>query len=148
MVIKSDAFGEYESIPEKYTCTDQNYNVNPPLSIQEPPEGTQSFVLIIDDPDAPMGTWDHWIVYNIDPQTTSIDEGTVPTHAIQVVNSFGFENYGGPCPPYGEEHRYFFKLFALNTKLAEDGIYNKQQLIEAMSGHTLDSSEFVGVYSR
>ncbi|MDP2855727.1 MAG: YbhB/YbcL family Raf kinase inhibitor-like protein [bacterium] len=142
--LTSSAFENNQLIPAKYTCDGKD--VNPPLRISEVPAGAQSLVLIVDDPDAPRGIWDHWIVYNINPQNTPIEENSVPEGSIQVVNSFGKKFYGGPCPPSGTHH-YYFKLYALDTKLEQD-ISSKKELENAMENHILAQSELIGLYQR
>lgn len=144
MKILSPVFENNQLIPAKYTCDGKD--VNPPLRISEVPAGAQSLVLIVDDPDAPRGIWDHWIVYNINPQSTPIEENSVPEGSIQVVNSFGKKFYGGPCPSSGTHH-YYFKLYALDIKL-EQGISSKNELENAMENHILAQSELVGLYQR
>lgn len=143
--VSSPAFSHQGKIPRNFTC-DGN-NVNPQLDFSGIPQNTQNLALIVDDPDAPMGTWTHWVIWNIDPQTTRIDENSVPINALKGKNSFGRLNYGGPCPPSGE-HRYFFKLYALDTKLDLREGSTVKDLEVAMNGHILDSAELVGVYSR
>lgn len=145
MKITSKAFGHMKPIPPKYTCKGED--INPPLEFDNPPEGTVSLVMIMDDPDAPMGTWDHWILWNIDPKATGIAEATVPKGALQGKNTWGRNDYGGPCPPSGT-HRYFFKLYALDCKLqlAEGTI--KGRLEKAMEGHILGEAELVGLFSK
>jgi len=118
--------------------------VNPPLKIKDVPKGTESLVLIVDDPDAPMGTWDHWIVWNI-PPTEAIDEDSVP--GIEGMNDFNRHSYGGPCPPSGT-HRYFFKVYALDTSLHLDSNARKEDVERAMEAHILAEGEIVGRYSR
>lgn len=145
MKLKSPAFENYGDIPSKYTC-DGN-NVNPPLSISEVPEEAESLVLIVDDPDAPMGTWVHWTVWNIDPQTKEIQENSLPEGAVEGMTDFGTSGYGGPCPPSGK-HRYFFKLYALDTKLQLPPETTKEKLERAMEGHILVQTELIGLYSR
>ena len=105
----SPAFKHNDSIPSKYTC--DGADVNPPLVIENAPLSTKSLALIVDDPDAPVGTWVHWVVWNIGPTTSEIGENMVPSGAQQGINDFRKHNYGGPCPPSGT-HRYFFKLYA------------------------------------
>ncbi|MCF2144547.1 MAG: YbhB/YbcL family Raf kinase inhibitor-like protein [Candidatus Heimdallarchaeota archaeon] len=143
--ISSPAFTHMSTIPRKYTC--QGEDIIPPLQFQNIPEGTASLALIMDDPDAPMGTWDHWILWNIDPQTTEIAEGTTPAGAVVGKNSWGKNSYGGPCPPFGQ-HRYFFKLYALNTKLELSSDVTKKQLEKAMKGKIIAAAELVGVYQK
>lgn len=142
MNLTSPAFGHSQMIPEKYTC--QGADVNPPLAISGIPEGTKSLVLIVDDPDAPGGNWDHWLVYNIAP-TPEIKENSVP--GVEIKNDFRRVNYGGPCPPSGT-HRYFLKLYALDTRLAFKGTPSKQELEKAMLGHILEKAELIGLYQK
>ncbi len=145
MYITSPAFGKSEIIPTKYTCDGEN--VNPPLIIAGVPQNSKSLVLIVEDPDAPMGTWSHWIVYNINPNVNEIKENEIPDDGIEIVNSFGTKSYGGPCPPPGPAHRYFFKIYALDTKFLEQ-IQTKEELIKKMEGHIIIKSSLMGVYSR
>jgi len=140
--ITSEAFENGEDIPSKYTC--QGADINPPLSIDGIPEGTTSLAVIMEDPDAPVGIWDHWIVWNIHP-TSTIAEGSVP--GIQGLNDFIQAKYGGPCPPSGI-HRYFFKVFALDTYLDLKEGAKKEELLAAMDGHVLDKAELMGKYKR
>ncbi len=142
MRLTSPDFEHNETIPSKFTC--DGVDVNPTLIIQDLSPETQSLILIVDDPDAPMGTWVHWVVFNI-PVTAQIDEDSIP--GTQGMNDFRKLDYGGPCPPSGT-HRYFFKLYALDTNLAlEEGI-RKNDLERAMEGHILAQSELIGLYSR
>ena len=141
--VKSSAFEHNGLIPRKYTC-DGN-DVNPPLTIEGIPEGTESLALTIDDPDAPMGTWDHWVVWNIPPHTQEIREKSVP--GVEGMNDFRRNSYGGPCPP-GGTHRYFFKVYALDTKLNLGAASRKKDLERAMQGHILAKGELIGRYSR
>jgi len=145
MKITSSAFEQNQSIPSKYTCDGEN--INPPLSVSGVPENAQSLALIFDDPDAPAGTWIHWVVWNIDPKTAEIPENSAPAEATEGTTSFGKPGYGGPCPPSGE-HRYFFKLYALDTKLDLDLSAGADRLEAAMKGHVLAEAELMGVYSR
>jgi Raf kinase inhibitor-like YbhB/YbcL family protein len=140
--IKSPAFTENGPIPQKYTC--QGENCNPPLEIEGIPPETKSLVLIVDDPDAPLGTWVHWVVYNI-PVGPSIGEKSVP--GKEGLTSVGNQPYHGPCPPSGT-HRYFFKLFALNTLLDFKSPPDKAALARAMRRHVLDKAELVGLYKK
>ena len=142
LVVTSPAFVDGGSIPSKYTCDGDN--VNPLLNIEGIPEGTESLVLIVDDPDAPMGTWDHWVVWNIPPKG-KIEEDTVP--GTEGMNDFRKHSYGGPCPPSGT-HRYFFKAYALDTKLDETPNYRKRDVERAVKGHVLARGQLVGLYSR
>ena len=142
MQLTSPAFKHNQMIPKKYTC--QGDDVNPPLDITEIPEGAKTLALIIDDPDAPMGMWVHWVVFNI-PITQQIAENSIP--GLQGRNDFGRNNYGGPCPPSGTHH-YYFKLYALNDAVSlKEGI-NKATLEKAMTGHILDQTELVGFYKK
>jgi hypothetical protein len=142
LTIKSSAFANSGPIPTKYTCDGED--VNPPLSIEGIPQGTMSLALIVDDPDAPMGTWDHWIVWNISP-TDEIRENSVP--GVEGINDFRKHSYGGPCPPSGT-HRYFFRVYALNTRLDLSPNSRKKDLEKAMQGYILASGETIGRYSR
>lgn len=142
ITVTSPAFINGEKIPSKYTC--DGSNISPPLNIHGLPDETKSLVLMIEDPDAPMGVWDHWIVWNILP-STQIMEDSIP--GIEGMNSFKRNHYGGPCPPSGI-HRYFFKVFALNTFLELDATSRKDSLEKAMKKHILAHGELVGVYSR
>lgn len=142
LIIKSSAFEHKGSVSSKYTCDGDD--INPPLSIENIPEKTQSLVLIVDDPDAPMGTWDHWVAWNI-PPVQKIEENSVP--GTEGLNDFGKHAYGGPCPPSGI-HRYFFKIYALDTKLDLNPNSRKKDVEIAMEGHILAKGEIIGLYSR
>ncbi|MBT0158447.1 YbhB/YbcL family Raf kinase inhibitor-like protein [Candidatus Bathyarchaeota archaeon A05DMB-2] len=142
LVVKSSAFENNQLIPVKYTCDGDN--VNPPLTIEGATEETRSLVLIIDDPDAPMGTWDHWVVWNI-PPTDKIEENSVP--GIEGRNSARKHSYAGPCPPWGT-HRYFFKVYALDAELELKPDADKNDVEKAMQGHILAKGEIVGRYRR
>ncbi|HVT86593.1 MAG TPA: YbhB/YbcL family Raf kinase inhibitor-like protein [Chitinophagaceae bacterium] len=142
LTISSSAFGQNEMIPEKYTC--DGVNISPPLDIKGVPEQAKCLALIIDDPDAPMGTWVHWVMWNI-PVTHHLKENTV--HGTQGINDFKKHTYGGPCPPSGT-HRYFFKIYALDETLKLPATTNKKQLERAMSGHILAFGELIGLYQR
>lgn len=142
MKITSPEFQNNQFIPNRFTC--EGENINPALIIKDIPEGTKSLALIMDDPDAPMGTWVHWVVFDI-PVTSKIEENSIP--GKQGINSARKKNYHGPCPPSGT-HRYFFKIYALDTVLnLKEGI-NKAQLEKAMQSHILDKAELVGLYKR
>jgi Raf kinase inhibitor-like YbhB/YbcL family protein len=145
MKIESPAFENNQPIPSKYTCDGED--VNPPLKISDVPEDAKSLVLIVDDPDAPLGTFTHWIVWNIDPKTNFIEENSVPVGAIVGVNDFGKNSYGGPCPPSGTHH-YHFKLYALDTTLNLDKDSKKNDLEKAMENHILEKAEIIGIYKR
>lgn len=144
MKIISSAFSHNQPIPAKYTC-DGN-GTNPPLTFSEVSAAAQSLAVVMDDPDAPMGTWDHWVVFNIPPDTTDISENTVPK-GIVGKNTRGKNEYQGPCPP-DRQHRYFFKLYALDTTLLLDTSATKQDLEKAMEGHILAKSELIGLYDK
>lgn len=141
--LSSRAFSQNSRIPEKYTCDGEN--VNPPLRIENTHSDAQSLALIMDDPDAPKGTFVHWILWNIHPQTTEIGENAIPEKAEQGYNNFGKHSYGGPCPPSGS-HRYFFKLYALDTRLNLGPQTMKDDLVKAMEGHIIDATELIGLY--
>lgn len=151
MNLTSNAFKEGEEIPKKHSCEGQD--VSPQLQWDGVPAETKSIALICDDPDAPMGTWVHWVIYNIPPKSgglpenvpkkKSIDDGT-----IQGENDFGRPGYGGPCPPPGVKHRYVFKLYALDTMLDKDAGNTKQQLEDSMEGHILAETKLKGWYKR
>lgn len=143
MKLTSPAFNNNQYIPSKYTCNGED--LNPPLGIKDVPEGTKSLVLIVEDPDAPMGTWTHWLIWNIDPLTSLIEENTVPQGAIEGLNDFEKRSYGGPCPPSGTHH-YHFKLYALDKMLDLDSSSKKEDIINAMQGSILDWSELIGIY--
>jgi Raf kinase inhibitor-like YbhB/YbcL family protein len=140
--VSSPAFENKKLIPAKYTCDGDD--VNPPLTIEGVPEEAKSLVLIVDDPDAPMGTWDHWIVWNI-PPTSKIEENTVP--GTEGMNTYRKHSYGGPCPP-GGTHRYFFKVYALDVRLDLSPNSNKKDAEKAMQGHMLAKGELIGLYRR
>lgn len=143
--IESTIFKGSSSIPKKYTCDGKD--INPPLVIQNVPNGTRSLALIVDDPDAPVGIWVHWVVYNIDPGTREIAENSVPPGAVQGINDFNKTSYGGPCPPSGT-HRYFFKLYALDAKLDIKGKVVKRDVEKAMKGHIVGEAQTMGTYRR
>jgi len=155
LVLKSDAFVDGEAIPTRYTC--EGEDCSPPLSWENLPEGTQSLVLIVDDPDAPdpaapRMVWDHWILYNISPECGGLPEDTarhgLPEGAGEGVNSWGRTGYGGPCPPIGR-HRYFHRLYALDVRLPEAlETPGKDDLLLAMDDHILAHAELVGTYEK
>jgi hypothetical protein len=142
LIIRSPAFENNKLIPAKYTCDGDD--VNPALNIEGIPEETESLALIVDDPDAPIGTWVHWVVWDI-PPTIKIKENTVP--GIEGLNDFRKHFYGGPCPPSGT-HRYFFKVYALDTKLTLSSNSRKEDVQRAMKDHILAKGELIGLYSR
>ncbi|NJO43422.1 MAG: YbhB/YbcL family Raf kinase inhibitor-like protein [Cyanobacteria bacterium CRU_2_1] len=150
MILESSAFPPDGAIPAKYTCDGDN--VSPALTWDAPPEKTLSLVLIADDPDAPRRTYVHWVLYDLDPKIRELPEG-VPSQPIlnlggvQGKNDFGRYGYGGPCPPNGT-HRYFFKLYALDTVLDLPPGATKAEVIKAMKEHILAGAELIGRYSR
>jgi Raf kinase inhibitor-like YbhB/YbcL family protein len=148
--IKSSAFAENGAIPSKYTC--DGLDISPPLSWKDAPAGTKSFALISDDPDAPVGTWVHWVMWNIPAAAASLKEGIDKSSSLsdgtkQGISDFKRPGYGGPCPP-GGTHRYFFKLYALDTTLDLPENTTKAQLEKAMKGHILGQTQIIGTYSR
>jgi hypothetical protein len=144
MILESSAFIQGEAIPAPFTC--QGSDQNPPLHISDVPAEARSLVLIMDDPDAPGGTWVHWLMWNIPPQTADIAEGSTPQGAVQGKNSWGHAAYGGPCPPSGT-HRYFFKLYALNDTLSLSSA-NAQQLEKAIQPHIIAQCTLMGTYQK
>lgn len=145
MEISSPDFKNGKRIPSKFSCDGES--VNPTLLISGVPESAQSLVLIMDDPDAPMGTFTHWLLFNIDPKTEEIKENGVPAGARQGRNNGGKVGYYPPCPPSGT-HRYFFKLYALDEKLGLANGARVEELEEAMKGHIIEKAELIGLYSR
>jgi len=143
--ITSPVFKHNDRIPLKYTC--DGADINPPLLIENVPIGARSLALIVDDPDAPSGTWVHWVVWNIAPDTGKIKEHSVPAGASEGANDFRKRSYGGPCPPSGI-HRYFFKLYALDAMLNLNPGTDKASLEKAMHGHILGQAELIGLYTR
>jgi Raf kinase inhibitor-like YbhB/YbcL family protein len=143
--ITSSVFDNEGSIPSRYTC--DGANINPPLKIENVPSAAKSLALIVDDPDAPSKTWVHWTAWNIDPKITEIKENSVPKGAVQGMNDFRKHNYGGPCPPSGT-HRYYFKLYALDTMLDLGNHAEKPDLEKAMKGHIIGQTELMGKYKR
>lgn len=149
--MESSAFKNGGDIPRKFSC--EGADVSPPLKWDSPPAGTKSLALIADDPDAPGGTWVHWVIYNMEPQIRDLQEGIAQSDEIpgigrQGLNDFRKIGYGGPCPPPGKPHRYFFKLFALDTKLSLKARATKQDVGQAMKGHVLAQAELMGKYKR
>lgn len=145
MRIISTAFDHQQRIPDRYTCN--GADVNPPLQFLDVPESAKSLVLIVDDPDAPGGMWVHWVVYNIEPRTLGVEEDNKVSSGTEGITSYGKRGYGGPCPPSGT-HRYFFKLYALDTLLDLTENADKRAVETAMQGHILDQAELIGLYSR
>ncbi len=151
MKLSSTAFEPGASIPKKFTC--DGADVSPALAWSDAPAGTQSFALIADDPDAPVGTWVHWVLYDLPGATRDLPEGVakqeqLPNGARQGRNDFGKIGYGGPCPPRGPAHRYFFKLYALDVKLNLKPGAPKSDVERAMKGRILVQAELIGRYSR
>src|SRR5438093_10775190 len=144
MKITSSAFQEGGMIPDKYAK--QGQNVNPPLRIEGAPAEAKSLALIVDDPDAPVGLFTHWLVWNIDSKTTEIAENSVPKGAVQGTNDYPNLGYGGPQPPSGT-HRYYFKIFALDQTLDLKSGAKRQELDKAMSSHVIAQGELMGRYS-
>ena len=145
MNIQSSAFVHNQKIPSQYTCDGEN--TNPPLSFNELPEKTKSLVLIVDDHDASVGMWVHWTVWNIDPIDVVIKEGEGSATGVEGVNSFGSIGYGGPCP-LGGMHRYFYKVYALDSMLDLDSSATKDSIVKAMEGHIIEKAELIGLYAR
>ena len=150
MELKSQAFAAGEMIPAKYTCDGQD--ISPPLRWSDPPAGTIEFALISDDPDAPVGTWVHWVMWNIPASASALDENlpktaSLPNGTKQGTTDFRRIGYGGPCPPSGT-HRYYFKLYALDTAFNLPASTLKKDLEKAMQGHILGQAELMGTYRR
>jgi Raf kinase inhibitor-like YbhB/YbcL family protein len=145
ITINSTAFKEGDTIPRIYTCDDQN--VSPPLSWSGVPQGSISLVLIMDDPDAPSGTFDHWILYNLPPDLTALSQDN-PTIGMEGKNGFGRVGYGGPCPPRGSNHRYMIKMYALDTDLVLKSGSTKAQVESAIQGHILAQGQLMVRYGR
>ena len=143
--LSSPAFGHSEHMPAKYTC--DGPDVNPPFTIENIPPEAKSLALIVDDPDAPAGTWVHWVVWNISPATREIKEHSLPSGAQEGMTDFRKRGYGGPCPPSGT-HRYFFKLYALNSVLSLSANATKSALVSAMKGRIIAQTELIGLYKR
>ena len=144
MKIETPAFLNGNPIPKKYTC--QGVDVSPPLFFSGAPEETVSFVLIVGDPDAPNGPFDHWLAWNIPGNMISLPESAKLLN--QGINSHGFRGYTGPRPPHGKLHHYFFKLFALDTKLSLKENSTKVELEKAMMGHVLAKAEIIGTFQQ
>ncbi|MFN6565962.1 phosphatidylethanolamine-binding protein [Nostoc minutum NIES-26] len=150
MKLESSVFDNNGLIPAKYTC--DGADISPPLIWHEVPTGTQSIVLIVDDPDAPGRTFVHWVVYDIPATVSQLPERipsvkTLPNGGVQGTNDFGKLGYGGPCPPSGT-HRYFFKLYALDQKLALAAGATKNQILAAMESYVLAKADLIGLYKR
>jgi hypothetical protein len=149
--LKSSAFAHGQGIPQQYTCDGSDLSV--PLNWSDPPEGTVSFTLISDDPDAPVGTWVHWVLYDHPGLSREIPEGVstqevLPDGSKQGMNDFRRIGYGGPCPPRGPAHRYFFKLYAVDRLLNFPPGATKAKVLEGIKGHTLGEAQLMGTYQR
>lgn len=144
MEMSSPAFTQGDPIPKKYSC--QGLDLSPELIIKGIPNKTKSLALILEDPDAPSGTFDHWIAWNISPETDQIKEGVKLSH--QGINGFGKKGYGGPCPPIGKKHRYYFRLYALDVELQLPEGSSKAKLLDSMKGHLLEKAELMGTYQK
>lgn len=149
--IESTAFKEGGNIPRRFTC--EGDNVSPALTWSGPPAGTRSFVLIVEDPDAPAGVWTHWVVYNLPARARAmagnvVKQARLPGAGLQGRNSFGRIGYGGPCPPPGNAHRYYFRLYALDTMLSLQPGASRQDVLAAAKGHTLGEAELMGRFKR
>ena len=149
--LTSTAFQPGDTIPKRYTG--DGMDRSPPLTWSEPPSGTQSLALICDDPDAPRGTWVHWVLFNLPGRTREVEEGvpttkTLSNGAKQGTNDFGNIGYGGPAPPKGQPHRYLFKIYALDVTLDLSPGATKAQLLDAMKGHILAQGQLMGKYGR
>ncbi len=149
--LASTAFGAGAAIPAKYTCDGEN--VSPPLGWSGAPDGVRSFAIIMEDPDAPLGTFTHWVIFNLPAGSAGLPEGVtnadrLENGAVQGENSFGKLGYGGPCPPRGSEHHYVFKLYALDTSLTTNVGATAKQVYAAMSGHVLGYGELTGTCAR
>jgi Raf kinase inhibitor-like YbhB/YbcL family protein len=143
LTVKSPAFEPNQLIPKKYSCDGED--INPPLNFGGIPKEAKTLVLVMDDPDAPSGTFDHWIVWNIPAKTTKIGENTVP--GKEGLNSGRQQGYTGPCPPFGT-HRYFFKVYALDTELSLSANSKRKDVEKAMQSHILSKGELIGLYRR
>lgn len=141
----TSVFEHNGNIPSVYTCDGQD--LAPELTISDVPQQAKELVLIVDDPDAPMGTWVHWLVYNLPAETIKIDAKKLPQEAKQGMTDFKRIGWGGPCPPNGV-HRYFFKLYALDTKLELEQGLTKRQLENAIREHVIEKAELIGLYKR
>jgi Raf kinase inhibitor-like YbhB/YbcL family protein len=149
--LTSSAFDDNQSIPRKYTCDAEN--LSPSLAWSGAPEATRQFVLIVEDPDAPRGSWVHWVIYEIPGDVTALPEGLAKVPYIESVgkqgeNDFGKIGYDGPCPPPGRAHRYIFKLYALDNELDLPDGASKDEIERAIQGHILSLGQLIGLYSR
>lgn len=152
MKITSSVFENNQIIPQKYSCDGEG--INPPLNFSDIPEKTKSLVLIVDDPDAPNGTFIHWVVYNIDPTVKEVKENSVPSAGLLGITSLRSPQWVSPCPPASQRgepsgtHRYFFKLYSLDAMLNLTENPKKEVVEKAMNGHILDQAQLIGLYSR
>ncbi len=151
LTVQSSAFQEGADIPKQYTC--EGADISPPLSWNEPPQNTKSFALIVDDPDAPVGTWVHWVAWDLPGSARQLPENIAKSAAMpgggqQGTNDFKKTGYGGPCPPPGKAHRYFFKLYALDSTLNLKPGASKKDLEQAIKGHILAQGQLMGKYQR
>jgi hypothetical protein len=149
--LTSSAFGEGSPIPRRYTCDGED--VSPPLKWSGAPQDAKSLALICDDPDAPAGTWVHWVLYGIPPTVAELPEGVPASEVVlggaqQGVNDSRGVGYSGPCPPRGSPHRYFFKLYALDVELKLKPRASKRDVVSAMQGHILAEGQLMGTYKR
>jgi Raf kinase inhibitor-like YbhB/YbcL family protein len=145
VILESEAFVDGAVIPARYTCDGDD--VAPPLSWRDAPPGTITFALVVDDPDAPAGTWVHWVLFDVPASESAIREGASPRGARAGKNSWGRSGYGGPCPPSGT-HRYFFKLYAVDRALGVAPGITAAELVRALQGHVLAEAVLMGRYAR
>jgi len=150
-VLKSPGFQDMAVMPDRYTG--KGANVSPPLEWSNPPPGTTSFAIIVNDPDAPNGTFTHWLIYNLPAASTGLSEDVPKTELLadgsrQLANDFGRPGYSGPMPPPGSLHHYHFQLYALDRMLSSDNISSKSKLLDAMNGHVMAMVQLTGVYQR
>jgi Raf kinase inhibitor-like YbhB/YbcL family protein len=151
IALTSSAFREGEAIPEKHTC--DGLDLSPALAWSGAPAGTRSLALLCDDPDAPVGLWVHWVIWGVPPDTTSLPEGvarekSLPNGSAQGLNDFRKIGYGGPCPPPGKPHRYFFRIYALDAGVALAPGATRKELLKAIEGHVIGEGELMGRYGR
>ena len=149
--LMSDVFEEGDIIPTRHTCND--INISPPLRWDSLPERTMSFAILCEDPDAPMGTWTHWIIFNIPPDVMELsaeleNKEHLERGMTQGINDFGYAGYGGPCPPEGKEHRYFFRIYAIDTTLNLDPEVKREEFLRALEENVLDEGQLMGRYGR
>lgn len=152
LTVTTNAFPSGDPIPQKYTC--QGEDISPPFALHNVPESAASLVLLVDDPDAPNKTFTHWVLFNLSPETTVLSEGLdVDEHLgddvpLEGVNDFGGAGYGGPCPPPGTRHHYHFRFYALDTRLELESGATRKQVTQAMDGHVLDETDYIGTFER